>query len=196
METLVVDQEPMTAEAYLEAERKGSREEYGKFEYHNGQLIAMGGATKEHNRISMNLSVLIGSQLLNKPYEAFHSDMRTFAPQSNSYFYPDLVVCQGEAQFKDKEFDNLMNPALIVEILSASTAAIDRGTKFAAYRSIESLNEYLLISSQSLMVEHYLRQQQNEWRIIIYHQLKDKLSLLDGQVRMSIGDIYRNVFTE
>lgn len=196
METLVVDQKPMTAEAYLEAERKGSREEYGKFEYHNGQLIAMGGATKEHNRISLNLSGLFWQSLLDKPYEAFHSDMRTFAPQSNSYFYPDLVVCQGEARFKDKEFDNLMNPALIVEILSASTAAIDRGTKFAAYRSIESLNEYLLISSQTLLVEHYQRQQQNEWRIIIYQQLEDELLLLNGQVRLSLRDIYRNVFVK
>jgi len=91
MEQAVVDQKIMSPEAYLEAERNGTREEYGKFEYHNGVFVEMGGATKEHNRTSMNLSVALGSQLLDTSFEVFHSDMRTHAPLANSYFYPDLV---------------------------------------------------------------------------------------------------------
>lgn len=193
METLAIDQAPLTAETYLEAERKSTREEYGKYEYHNGELVLMGGASKEHNRISMNLSVLLGTQLLEKAYEVFHSDMRTHAPEVNSYFYPDLVICQGEAQFRDDEFDNLVNPAVVIEILSPSTGSKDRGVKFEAYRSIASLNEYLLISPDSILIEHYRRQQPNEWKLTIHQQADDTLSLLDGVVTLRLAEIYRNV---
>ncbi|MGB3780457.1 MAG: Uma2 family endonuclease [Tunicatimonas sp.] len=193
METLVVNQSPLTAEAYLEAEHNGTREDYGKYEYHNGELVLMGGASKEHNRVSVNLILLIGSQLAKKPYELFHSDMRTFAPDANSYFYPDLVVCQGEAQFKDDAFDNLINPALVIEILSPSTKAKDRDFKFEAYRSIATLNEYLLIAPDGLMIEHYQRQQPNEWKLTIYQQTDETLRLLDGAVALRLTDIYQNV---
>lgn len=111
----------------------------------------------------------------------------------NSYFYPDLVVSSGEAQFKDKEFDNLTNPALVIEILSASTTSVDRGVKFTAYRSIDTLQEYLLVASQTMLVEHYQRQQQNEWKLMIYQQPDDMLSLLNGLVKVNLQDIYRNV---
>jgi Uma2 family endonuclease len=195
MEQVVVDQKIMSPEAYLEAERKGTREEYGKFEFHNGVLVEMGGASKEHNRISMNLSVALGSQLLDASFEVFHSDMRTHAPEANSYFYPDLVVSQGEAQFKDDEFDNLINPILVIEILSDSTSDKDRGAKFAAYRSIDSLQEYLLVSTKKQLIEHYQRQQQNEWKLTIYQKEADEVSLLDGQVSLPLRDIYRNVKT-
>lgn len=193
MDTTVVDGAPMTAEAYLEAERKGSREEYGKFEYYNGELIEMGGASKEHNRISLNLSGLFWQAFLDKPHDVFHSDMRTYAPQTNSYFYPDLVVSNGEAQFKDDGFDNLTNPVLIVEVLSASASSNDRGVKFASYRSIETFSEYLLVASQNELVEYYQRQRQNEWKLVIYQNDEDTFSLLDDKITLSVADIYRNV---
>lgn len=193
MEAITVEPKVLSPEAYLEAERSGSREDYGKFEYHNGELIEMGGATKEHNRVSSNLSGLLWQSLINTSYEVFHSDMRTYSPSTNSYFYPDLVVSQGEAQFKDDEFDNLVNPALVIEILSKSTSAKDRGVKFAGYRSIDTLQEYLLVASQQKQIEYYQRQQQNEWKLIIFQQDADELSLLDDQVKLKLGDIYRNV---
>ena len=118
--------------------------------------------------------------------------MRAFAPNANSYFYPDLVVCQGEAQFKDDEFDNLVNPALVIEILSPSTKAKDRGFRFEAYRSIATLNEYLLITPDGLMI-HYQRQQPNEWKLTIHQQTDDTLRLLDGTVALRLTDIYRKV---
>ena len=195
MEQAVVDQKTMSPEAYLKAERRGTREEYGKFEYHDGTLVEMGGASKEHNRIASNLSGMLWQALLDQPFEVFHSDMRTYAPLANSYFYPDLVVSQGEAQFKDDEFDNLINPVLVIEILSDSTSAKDRGAKFAAYRSIDTLQEYLLVSTNKKLVEHFLRQQQNEWKLTIYQEEADEVSLLDGQVSLSLKDIYRNVKT-
>lgn len=193
METTVVEQAPLTAEAYLRAEREGTREEYGKYEYHNGELVLMSGASKEHNRISTSLILLIGPQLAEQPYELFHSDMRTFAPKANSYFYPDLVICQGEAQFRDDEFDNLMNPALVIEILSPSTRAKDRGFKFESYRGIDTLNEYLLVAPDKLLVEHYQRQQPNEWKLTIFQHPEDSFSLLDGTVTLRLSDIYRNM---
>ncbi|MGD1891607.1 MAG: Uma2 family endonuclease [Cyclobacteriaceae bacterium] len=195
MEQAVVDQKIMSSESYLEAEQNGTKEEYGKFEYHNGTLVEIGGASKEHNRISMNLSIALGSQLLDTSFEVFHSDMRTHAPKANSYFYPDLVVSQGGALFRDDEFDNLTNPVLVIEILSDSTSAKDRGTKFAAYRSIDSLQEYLLVSTKKQLIEHYQRQQQNEWKLTIYQEEADEVSLLEGQVSLSLNDIYRNVKT-
>ncbi|MEM9676173.1 MAG: Uma2 family endonuclease [Bacteroidota bacterium] len=195
MEQAVVDQKIMSSESYLEAEQNGTKEEYGKFEYHNGTLVEIGGASKEHNRISMNLSIALGSQLLDTSFEVFHSDMRTHAPKANSYFYPDLVVSQGGALFRDDEFDNLTNPVLVIEILSDSTSAKDRGTKFAAYRSIDSLQEYLLVSTNKQLIEHYQRQQQNEWKLTIYQEEADEVSLLEGQVSLSLNDIYRNVKT-
>lgn len=153
----------------------------------------MSGASKEHNRISMNLSVLLGSQLLEKSYEVFHSDMRTYVPDANSYFYPDLVVCRDEAQFKDDEFDNLVNPTLVIEILSPSTRAKDRGFKFEAYRSISTLAEYLLVTPDNLLIEHYQRQRPNEWKLTIFQRAEGTLSLLDEAVTLRLSDIYRNV---
>jgi len=89
----------------------------------------------------------------------------------------------------------LINPVLVIEILSDSTSAKDRGAKFVAYRSIDSLQEYLLVSTKKQLIEHYQRQQQNEWKLTIYQKEADEVSLLDGQVSLSLKDIYRNVKT-
>ena len=191
MKTLVVDKSMLTAEVYLKAETQRKRGD--KYEYHNGQLIGVGGASKEHNRLSLNLSGLLWQAFLEKPYEVFHSDMRTYAPETNSYFYPDLVICREEAQFKDDEFDNLTNPALVVETRSPATSAKDRGVKFEAYRSIATLDEYLLVSPESVLIEHYQRQQPNEWKLTILQKAEDTLSLLDGLVTLRLTDVYRNV---
>jgi Uma2 family endonuclease len=194
MEVPVIEKEKkLTAAEYLAQERKGIREKDGKYEFLLGKLLPMGGASKEHNTISMNLSGLLWNLLQNETYQVFHSDMRTYTPKTDSYFYPDLVVVKGEPQFQDEKFDNLLNPFLIIEILSASTASFDRGEKFAAYRSIPSLQEYLTISSENLLAEHYVRIKENEWKITIYQQVEDTLPLLGGEVSLTLKEIYKNL---
>lgn len=194
MEVSVIEKEKqLTAAEYLAQERKGIREKDGKHEFHAGKLLLIGGASKEHNTISTNLTIGIGYRLREKSYQVYHSDMRTYTPKTDSYFYPDLVIVQGEPQFQDDNFDNLLNPFLIIEILSASTASFDRGEKFAAYRSIPSLQEYLTVSSETLLAEHYVRMKENEWKITIYQQAEDALPLLKGEVSLALTEIYKNL---
>jgi len=194
MEAIVIEKEKkLTAEEYLTQERKGIREKDGKNEFYAGKLLPMGGASKEHNTISMNLSGLLWNLLQNLSFTAFHSDMRTYTPKTDSYFYPDLIVVKGEPEFQDEEFDNLLNPYLIIEILSASTASFDRGEKFEAYRSIPSLKEYITISSESLLAEHYVKLKENEWKITIYQQIENVLPLLDGEIDLALEKVYKNL---
>ncbi len=193
MERVVEDNEALiTEEQYLKEEREGIRELDGKYEFHLGKKIFMGGAIKEHNTISTNLTVLIGSFILDKDYQPYHSDMRTFAPATGSYFYPDLVLVKGQPAFKDGTFDNLLNPVLVIEILSKSTASFDRGEKFKTYRDIPSLEHYLAISSTSFMIEYYQKLNKSEWKLKIVEGEGEAIDILDG-LRLSMKDIYRNV---
>lgn len=196
METVIapkLKEETITAEQYLKEERTGIREFDGKHEFHDGKKVFMGGATKEHNAISTNLTVLIGSFIRDKDYQLYHSDMRTFTPKTNSYFYPDLVLVKGEPQFQDDTFDNLLNPHLVIEILSKSTSGFDKGDKFSAYRSIDSLAHYITVSSTSLMIDHYRKINDKAWNILIYKEDTEKLSLFDDALALTMSDIYRNV---
>jgi Uma2 family endonuclease len=193
MEKIAAEKKALiTEEQYLKEERAGIRDLDGKYEFHLGKKIFMGGATKEQNAISTNLTVLIGSYILNKNYQLYHSDMRTYAPATGSYFYPDLVLVKGEPAFKDDTFDNLLNPVLVIEILSKSTAGFDRGEKFKTYRDIPSLEHYLAISSTSHLIEHYHKLNQSEWKLKIIDGEDKQFELLDG-LQLSMKDIYRNV---
>lgn len=193
MEKVVAEKEALiTGEEYLKEERAGIRDLDGKYEFHLGKKIFMGGATKEHNAISTNLTGLIWFFIKDKPYQLYHSDMRTYAPATGSYFYPDLVLVKGEPEFKDDTFDNLLNPVLVIEILSKSTAGFDRGEKFKTYRDIPSLQHYLAVSSTAQMIEHYQKLNENEWKLTILKEDAEEFELLDG-LRLNMKDIYRNV---
>lgn len=193
MERVVAEKEAfITEEQYLREERKGIRELDGKYEFHLGKKIFMGGATKEHNAISTNLTGLIWFFIKDKSYQLYHSDMRTYAPATGSYFYPDLVLVKGEPEFKDGTFDNLLNPWVVIEILSKSTASFDRGEKFKTYREIPSLEHYLAISSTSHLIEHYQKLNKSEWKLKIIEGDDKKIDLLNG-LQLNVKDIYRNV---
>lgn len=193
MERLLAKEKTLTPEEYLQAERHGLRETQGKYEYHNGQLIPMGGASKEHNKISVNLSGFFWYHLQDKPYEVYHSDMRTYVPARESYYYPDLVVIEGEPVFRDQEFDNLLNPYLIVEIVSPSSSSYDRGDKFVNYRSIDMLHEYLVVSSQKMYVEYFHKVKGNEWKLSIFQHPHELVPLLNDQLSLTLEQIYKNV---
>ena len=173
----------LTPEEYLEVERKA---EY-KSEYFDGEIFAMAGAKRNHNKITMNVSGLIWQHLKGKDCESYSNDMRVFVPKTGLYTYPDVVVVCGEPKFQDKVFDTLSNPTLLVEVLSESTESYDRGKKFQHYRSIESLQEYVLVSQDEARIEKYLRQGDGFWVLSEAFGLdaKIKLDSLDCEIVLS-----------
>lgn len=139
---------------YLFLERKS---EY-KNEYINGRIFAMAGASRQHNQITFNIAVGIGVQLRGRSCVAYSSDMSVKVSQTGLYSYPDIVATCSNPKFEDDFVDTLLNPDVIVEVLSDSTEAFDRGGKFAHYRRLDSLKEYILVAQDCMCVEHYSRQ--------------------------------------
>src|SRR6267142_453289 len=149
----------ITPEEYLAIERAAEH----KNEYVNGEIFAMTGASRKHNLIVWNISGELKQQLKGKACEAYPSDMRVKAPAAHSYVYPDVVVICGEPQFEDGYFDTLLNPTLVIEVLSKSTESYNRFAKSAYYRTIESLAEYLLVAQEEYHVEQYVKQNDGRW---------------------------------
>ena len=190
----------ITAAEYLAAERKSPE----RHEFFNGKMIPvggdslpsqdnMGGASFSHNTISSNLVILLGYALWNKDYLVHQSDMRVHDPVSSSYFYPDVVITAGKPSFEDDRFDTLLNPVSVIEVLSAGTESYDRSDKALAYRQIPSLREYLLISQDKAMVEHWVRLAENKWQVEEIRGLDATLRLLDGLCEIKMADVYRKV---
>ena len=143
-----------TPEEYLERERRTEE----KNEYFSGEIFAMAGASRAHNLISSNVSAALTLQLRDEPCEVYVNDMRVQADRARQYSYPDVVVVCGAPQFQDGREDTLINPEVIVEVLSPSTEASDRGEKFLRYHQIPSLTDYILISQNALHIEHFAKQ--------------------------------------
>jgi Uma2 family endonuclease len=177
-----------TPEEYLTLER---RAEY-KSEYINGEIYAMSGASKEHNWITLNLASEIRQQFKGRPCDVFSADMRVQVSATGMYTYPDVVAVCGGSTFEDKEVDTLTNPTMIAEVLSASTEAYDRGDKFAHYRRLPSLQEYLLISQDKIRVEHYLRRD-HEWIFTELSELDGTLYMASVDCSVALRDIYDKV---
>jgi len=180
-----------TPEQYLDRERAA---EY-KSEYLDGQIYAMAGATRRHNLIGMNLALSLGTQLRNRPCEAYSGDMRVQADQSRQYFYPDVVVVCGEPEFRDGREDTLLNPTVIVEVLSRSTEAFDRGEKFSRCRQMGSLVEYLLVSQDERRIEQFTRQDDGTWRLTETRET-GTAALESIGCTLSLEDVYNKVTLE
>ena len=178
----------LTPEEYLTWERKQSF----KNEYHNGQIIAMSGASRAHNRITLDIATQLNIQLMEGECEVFVGDMRVRTNPAISYYYPDVIVVCGEPRFEDDAFDTLLNPILIVEVLSPSTAAYDRGEKFEHYKQLTSLEEYILVSQDRIHIEHY-RRQDSRWFHSTFQHLGDVLSRASIECEVPLRAIYRRV---
>jgi Uma2 family endonuclease len=144
----------LTPEDYLALERASET----KSEYLDGEMVGMTGATRWHNLISTNLVRELSQQLKQRPCEVYSNDQRVGVPTTGLYTYPDVVVACSEPRFEDDSLDTLLNPVLIVEVLSPTTEGYDRGKKFEHYRTVDSLAEYLLVSQDELLVEQFVRQ--------------------------------------
>ncbi len=178
----------LSPEEYLAAERLAEF----KSEYVDGAVYAMSGASVPHNLIVSNLIVALGSQLRGGPCRIFPGDLKVHVPSGKNYFYPDVSVVCGEIEFFDEERDVILNPTIIIEVLSKSTAAFDRGKKFQSYQQIVSLREYLLVSQDEQVIEHYLRQHDDHW---LYTRIGhgESIELPGIDCRLSVTDVYNNV---
>lgn len=183
-----VVQSRYTPEEYLALERKATY----KSEYLNGQIFAMVGASRAHNLIASNVSREISLQLKGRPCEVYVSDMRVKVSLTGLYTYPDVVAVCGEPQFDDAERDTLLNPTIIIEVLSPSTEAYDRGEKFAHYRRLESLQEYALITQDRIRVEHFIRQG-DQWVLSEMSDLNNTLHLGSIGCDIALREIYDKV---
>jgi Uma2 family endonuclease len=179
----------LTPEQYLEIERKAE----SKSEYYRGEMFAMAGARIAHNLLLAHLLRDIGVQLRGTPCEICPSDMRVLVSASGLYTYPDAVAYCGEPRLLDQHFDTLLNPILLIEVLSPSTEAYDRGRKFEHYRSIDSLREYLMIASDRVHADLFTRQSDDRWLLTSATRLENSLELQSIGCSLNLGSLYKKV---
>ena len=175
----------ITPEAYLASERRAKY----KSEYIHGEVLAMSGASRAHNLITVDITTELNIQLRRRGCEVYSGDMRV---RTSSYFYPDVVVVCNKPRFEDNVFDTLLNPTLVVEVLSPSTEVYDRGEKFAHYQELASLREYLLVSQDRIHVEHF-RLIETQWVGKSFHASEDVLLLDSIECKLPLQDIYTRV---
>ena len=179
----------LTPQEYLVRERRAET----KSEYLRGEVFAMSGASREHNLIAGNVNRELSEQLRERPCEVYQGDMRVKVSSTGLYTYPDVTVVCSEPQFEDAEVDTLLNPKVIVEVLSPSTADYDRGGKFTHYRRLPSLRDYVLISQDRALVEHCVRQPSDQWLLTEYSALDGTLMLSSIQCQLPLAEIYLKV---
>jgi len=156
-------------------------------------MFAMTGASRRHNLICANVLSDIHGQFKNRPCEVYQSDMRVKVDASGLYTYSDVVATCDSPQFEDDHVETLLNPKAIVEVLSDSTEAYDRGNKFGHYRSIESLTDYILISQDMIRVERFSRQDDGQWLMWSTEKFNDVLAIPSIECELSVSDIYSRI---
>lgn len=177
---------------YLKTERLA----IDKHEYFRGEVFAMSGASIAHNRITKNCIVDLANKLKGKTCEPFGSDLRIHIPKNTLYTYPDISIICGEIETTDDKFDTVTNPTVIIEILSASTRNYDKGEKFTLYREIDSLQEYILIDSERIMVEKFIRNADNSWQLTEYKSIEQSFKITTVAIEMTLETVYQDVKIE
>ncbi|NJM75454.1 MAG: Uma2 family endonuclease [Acaryochloridaceae cyanobacterium RU_4_10] len=178
-----------TAEEYFELELASE----SRSEYRNVEIVPMTGGTPGHNRISGNLYIALSMALKRQPYETFHIDRRLWIPGTNLYTYPDVMVVSKPIELQTGRKDTVVSPCFIGETLSSSTQNYDRTEKFAAYRTIPSFQEYLLIDQYRIHVEHHVKTAVNQWLFSEYDEPTTMLSLRTFELQIQIADFYDNI---
>jgi Uma2 family endonuclease len=184
----ILAQPRYTPEEYLARERDAQE----RSEYFNGQIYALAGASRRHNLITLNLGAELRAQLRGRPCEAYVSDMRVKVGRTGAYTYPDVVALCGEPRFEGGELETLVNPSMIIEVVSPSTEAHDRGEKFAHYRRLDSLVEYVLVAQDRVRVERYVRRG-DVWEFSEIDDLDGTLFLQSIDCRVGLRSLYDRV---
>ena len=178
-----------TREAYLAFEIEAET----RNEYRDGEIVPMTGGTPEHNEITGDLLFFLKAALRGQAYSIFVTDQRLWIPAVNRYTYPNVMVVRRPLERPSGRKDTVTNPILIAEVLSNSTEAYDRGDKFAAYRTIPTFQEYLLIDQHCCRVEQYVKQEANQWLFSSYSEMTASLTLASLGVELALADLYENV---
>lgn len=165
-----------------------------RHEYFDGEIFQMAGASDEHNTIAMNIAAELHQQLKKRPCKVYQNDMRLYVEKEGIYTYPDVMVVCGKPEIKKyKNLDNMLNPVLIAEVLSPSTADYDKGAKFEQYRTIESFKEYLLVSQDAKQITRYTKQTNGSWILMDFIGDKTEIELSSIECSLTMEDIYDKV---
>ena len=178
-----------TSEQYLQLDRQAEF----RSEYVNGEILAMAGASREHNRITLNIGAALTFQLRGQACEPFTSDLRVKGRTTGAYLFPDVVVGRAPLEFEDSRLDILLNPVVVMEVLSPTTEADDRSWKFAHYRRLPTLQEYVLLSQHQPFVEHYTRQANGLWKLAELVGLEAILRLPSLGCELPLSEIYERI---
>lgn len=179
----------ITPDEYLRLERQAEH----KSEYVNGEIFAMSGASRKHNLITGNIGSELNQQLRRKPCEVYMSGMRVKVTATGLYTYPDVVVVCGEPKFEDAYVDTLLNPTLLVEVLSQSTERYDRIAKSSYYRTLDSLAEHLLVAQDEVRLEQYVKQANGQWLLFECSTLDKVVELPSLGCTLALRDVYDKV---
>ncbi|HXF38766.1 MAG TPA: Uma2 family endonuclease [Blastocatellia bacterium] len=184
-----------TAEEYLSAEREAIE----RHEWLDGFIYAMAGESPEHSLICANVTVALGTQLKGKPCAVYSPNMKVYArlPSDTGlkglFAYPDCTVVCGEARFYDKQRDVLINPRVVIEVLSPTTERYDRGKKFLRYQQNSSLTDYVMIAQTYPSVEHYARRADGSWLYSVTTELTASVPLKSIECRLPLADVYDRI---
>ena len=178
-----------TPEQYLAIERAAEF----RSEFYRGEMFAMVGASRKHNLIASNVCRRISENFDGRLCEVYQSDMRVKVNKTGLYTYPDVVATCDQPRFEDDHIDTLLNPKVVVEVLSPSTELWDRSKKFEHYRAIESLREYVLISQDHVMVERFTRNAEGQWALLDYRTIEETLVLDSISCQIKLSDIYARI---
>ncbi|MFC4210130.1 Uma2 family endonuclease [Pedobacter lithocola] len=187
--TVAYKKRHFSVEEYLEME-KASQE---KHEYFQGEIFAMSGASTNHNEIFTNLFVEIGNNLRGKKCRPFGSDMRMQIPTNGLFTYPDISIYCNNAKQSEADSESFIEPTVIIEILSPSTKNYDRGHKFELYKDIPTLKEYILIDSESVMVEAFYLNDKQQWALKKHKEISHTLQFISMGFEVALIDIYSRV---
>ena len=192
--TLAASKKSVTPEEYLGLEEAA----LDKHEYHAGEILAMSGGTYRHSRVIMNFGIEIGLRLKGSPCFPLDSNMRLRLAQSNRYVYPDVMIVCGAPIFDplDLKQTTIINPKVVIEVLSESTEAYDRGEKFSAYRDLPSMEEYVLVSQNRPTIETFLRQSGGSWLFSAWNGADQVAALRSVAIDVSLSEVYASLTFE
>jgi Uma2 family endonuclease len=179
----------LSEQEYLQFEKESQQ----KHEFFRGEIFAVAGAGRNHNEIFSNLFIELGTQLRGKPCKPYGSDLRIHIPQNTLYTYPDISIICKDFDFSNERNDETFSakePVILIEILSESTQNYDRGTKFRLYRDIPTLQEYIMVDSESISIECFRLNKTNHWELEEYKTTDQILSIPTLNISLSLSQIY------
>ena len=182
-------EQTITPGQYLELERGADF----KSEYSSGRMFRISGGSNAHSLIGGNVHALLWSQLRRKPCLTFNSDMKVLVNVTGLYTYPDVSVVCGDVRYTDEHRDMVENPIVLVEVLSPTTEAYDRGEKFVHYQGLPSLTDYLIISQETMRVEQYVRQNDDKWLLSVHSGPEASVGLVSTECTLLLAEVYERV---